>query len=48
MKYALSAALVGFVVLTVGLVLQFGVPITLICVGLLLLAGGLLIDLEIE
>ncbi len=46
MKLTLFIVLSGVASLHLGLYLAFGLPAALISAGLLLIAGGLLIDLE--
>ncbi len=46
MKRTLLVVAAGVIALHLGLYLAFGLPAALISAGLLLIAGGLLIDLE--
>jgi hypothetical protein len=48
MKTSLSLFLFGFVAFHVGVYLLFGLPAVLISVGLVFVAGGLLVDWENE
>ena len=46
MKRTMFIVAAGVVLFHIGLYLAFGLPASLISAGLLLIAGGLLIDLE--